>query len=842
MRVVEKIGSRVLGILSRVFGRPTGWKQAATVNCILLCIISIILIGLLITTAIQAGGIEDPVLFYEGSCKQKSASYLNFFLHLLINIVSTLVVSRKVKFIFITSPMCLPDLLNFASSNFFMQILNAPTRDEIDAAHQQGTWLEIGVSSARNVFRVSKFKTCCWIGLLVTSIPIHLLFNSTVFETEYRGSNYHLTIATEEFLNGGPFFPPGASLLTADASDHIFWTDFGYGTMGSVRNYTNKESATMRRLSSTATLGRTWDRIEASDCFEQYASNCNGLDRYGDVILVVDKPGGWTRNDMWQLLKLGYDALGYNDLFWDHLVPANAPNHLFYDTTCAMSEGVANYNVIYPGWSGSCLTDCAVALGWGSTNYDGNSPYPFFGDRKPSGNKILPILRPGSDTISVQYCLADQLESSCYVGVSKILLFAISLSIIIKTGIALLVTIVLSRRDQISLVTIGDSIASFLEKPDVVTVGSAGSSLYKSLIHVGPKRWQALNKWRSTVVPVYIWIASYLLFAISISICIYLLASPVVGDGSLRKALTGSFFASSTNPFITRNFTLLTGILTANSPQILLSASYLAYNNLFTRLQMTQEWAMYKTDYYPLRVTDPQGMQKSTYRLQLPYKYSVPLIVLSIFLHFLISNTIYVVVSFGGYLKIITDGLQPGLPDDSAVRVGFSPISLLVVPTIATFLVTIPIILGFKKLPRDMVIVGSNSLAISAACHASSLSQATLDIQTPSRHSNGNDISTAANKDNSIEITRRQSDEYTEMESTSMLRHHDQESIVGGNADSSDDIDVLGRIARSKIRWGVVQMPPDWYQAFTQDDETGHLSFGVEKDGVSPPEHGRWYA
>lgn len=91
MRVVKKIGSRVLGILSRVFGRPTGWKQAATVNCILLCIISIILIGLLITTAIQAGGIEDPVLFYEGSCKQKSASYLNFFLHLLINIVSTLV-------------------------------------------------------------------------------------------------------------------------------------------------------------------------------------------------------------------------------------------------------------------------------------------------------------------------------------------------------------------------------------------------------------------------------------------------------------------------------------------------------------------------------------------------------------------------------------------------------------------------------------------------------------------------------------------------------------------------------------------------------------------------------
>lgn len=65
-----------------------------------------------------------------------------------------------------------------------MQILNAPTRAEIDAAHAKGKWLEIGVSSARNALRVSKFKTCCWLGLLVSSIPIHLLFNSTVFETE----------------------------------------------------------------------------------------------------------------------------------------------------------------------------------------------------------------------------------------------------------------------------------------------------------------------------------------------------------------------------------------------------------------------------------------------------------------------------------------------------------------------------------------------------------------------------------------------------------------------------------------------------------------------------------
>ena len=68
----------------------------------------------------------------------------------------------------------------------------------------------------------------------------------------------------------------------------------------------------------------------------------------------------------------------------------------------------------------------------------------------------------------------------------------------------------------------------------------------------------------------------------------------------------GGFLPSDTNPLIGIEFTLLTGSLITNSPQLLLSASYLAYNSLFTRLQMAQEWATYGTGHHPLRVTDPQ--------------------------------------------------------------------------------------------------------------------------------------------------------------------------------------------------------------------------------------------
>ncbi|KAJ2996647.1 hypothetical protein NUW58_g906 [Xylaria curta] len=376
--------------------------------------------------------------------------------------------------------------------------------------------------------------------------------------------------------------------------------------------------------------------------------------------------------------------------------------------------------------------------------------------------------------------------------------------------------------------------------PDTNTAGLAGLDLNKILTNVGPSRWRVSNKRYSAIIPISIWAPSYFLFAISISICIYFLGTKDVSPTD------GDFFASSDNSFVQGRYTLLTGILIANSPQLLLSASYMAYNNLFTRLQMAQEWAMYGTGYSPLRVTVPQGMQKSTYRLQLPYKYRIPLIALSAFLHFLVSNTIYVVVSFGGYESHGNQhyGAGPGLPEDAAVLVGYSPKSLVAVPIVAAIVITIPILLSLKKFPPNVVIVGSNSLAIAAACHASSISQATgiLDTQTQSEHSDGGKISRVVDDDRSTEMQQSQSNEYTDIEPASMLCDHDPKSIIAGDAGAANNADVLGRIARSEIRWGVVKMPPEWYRTFTQDDEVGHLSFGVEQDEVLPPEPGKLYA
>jgi hypothetical protein len=86
----------------------------------------------------------------------------------------------------------------------------------------------------------------------------------------------------------------------------------------------------------------------------------------------------------------------------------------------------------------------------------------------------------------------------------------------------------------------------------------------------------------------------------------------------------------------------------ANMPQLLLSFCYFIYNAFFTRLQVEKEWNSYAGSFKPLRVSYPVGEQTSTYRLQLPYRWCIPLVALSTLLHWLVSNSIFIFVSEGG--------------------------------------------------------------------------------------------------------------------------------------------------------------------------------------------------
>ncbi|RYC64420.1 hypothetical protein CHU98_g1795 [Xylaria longipes] len=410
-----------------------------------------------------------------------------------------------------------------ASSNF-MQILNAPSREEVDKAHSKASWLVIGVSSVGNVFRVSRLKSCCWVALLLTSVPIHLLFNSAVFETDFRESDFHLTIATKEFTNDGAYFPPGASLLLPGYGFPVYVSDY----------YSHERSDTFQNISEIAADSGRWNKLEPSDCKEVYL-DCSGLKKYRDVVLIVNHEG-WIRDEMWSMQP--YDAT-----FWNPYVPSRERNHLFFDSQCMM---YASFNVT---GEATCVNLCSKAMGSASLIYgslqntDWNYSFQSDSVLDQINNAVHDaywhpisfnnVLNEGLN-LSVDHCLGQPLESTCRVGVSPILLLVVTICVIGKTSMAILATALLSRQDKTPLVTVGDAMASFIEKPESVTsvyctFGQAeirkAMASDSALVLSKARKWEAVPKLSILALPGHVWITSYLLCFVGIGVCTSLFAS-----------------------------------------------------------------------------------------------------------------------------------------------------------------------------------------------------------------------------------------------------------------------------------------------------------------------------
>jgi hypothetical protein len=53
---------------------------------------------------------------------------------------------------------------------------------------------------------------------------------------------------------------------------------------------------------------------------------------------------------------------------------------------------------------------------------------------------------------------------------------------------------------------------------------------------------------------------------------------------------------------------------------------------------------------------------------------------------------------------------------------------------------------------------------------------------------------------------------------------------------------LLEQISQSKIRWGVIRMPAEFYNEYECAEPYEHLGFSVEGDEISPPQYGKYYA
>ena len=170
---------------------------------------------------------------------------------------------------------------------------------------------------------------------------------------------------------------------------------------------------------------------------------------------------------------------------------------------------------------------------------------------------------------------------------------------------------------------------------------------------------------------------------------------------------------------------LPTTILIANLPQLAISYLYITFNNIFTCMLAGQEWMQYCQKRQPLRVTSPVGAQRSTYYLQLPYRYSLPLIVHSALISWLASQSLYMIS------VIIHDTDDSSKPDHIVSLCGYSPGAIKSVTIAGWSLILITIVLGLRRYPSGMPLASTSSGAISAACHprADDSQAAVLPIQ-----------------------------------------------------------------------------------------------------------------
>ncbi len=150
--------------------KGSSWKTAAFINTAAVACFSTVLVGVLAFGYARGRAVNSAFFIFRGDCDH--ATTLNFIAHAIINIAGTLIL---------------------ASSNFFMQIVAAPSRTELDSAHLLSRWVDIGIPSIRNFPYVSRFKRWSWVALLLSSFPIHFFLNSTTFLIHSASSKFHAT-------------------------------------------------------------------------------------------------------------------------------------------------------------------------------------------------------------------------------------------------------------------------------------------------------------------------------------------------------------------------------------------------------------------------------------------------------------------------------------------------------------------------------------------------------------------------------------------------------------------------------------------------------------------------
>jgi len=89
---------------------------------------------------------------FAGNCSR--IKNINLGLHLLLNALSSLFLG---------------------AGNYCMQVLVAPTGQEVRTAHESGRYFDIGIHSLHNFWHITRYRKIAWLGLGLCSTILHLM-------------------------------------------------------------------------------------------------------------------------------------------------------------------------------------------------------------------------------------------------------------------------------------------------------------------------------------------------------------------------------------------------------------------------------------------------------------------------------------------------------------------------------------------------------------------------------------------------------------------------------------------------------------------------------------------
>ncbi|KAJ5553974.1 hypothetical protein N7513_003933 [Penicillium frequentans] len=557
------------------------------------------------------------------------------------------------------------------ASNFGMQCLVAPTRRSIDQAHKSGQWLDIGVPSVRNLFRTSYGRSLLWLCLACSSLPFHLVYNSAVYAT---------TAASAYDIYAGP-----GSLAQKSLEELVI--DYGY--------YTSTPDSSFKELYGAAKSGNL-DRLDNYHCLNAFAQTYQTT--YEKLWVVSDSTKG---NNTYALIYtnpvFSPSGYGYGDL---------GP----YDWICPSS---AEYN---------CNSKALSAV------------------RTDISQNAWTVGSPGGrERFNVQYCMAMKKAQHCKLQYSFPLTMVVIVFNLIKASVLLYMWLGIP---EAPILTIGDAIASFLRRSDSYTrngcllsgaevrhMDRATSATLKKKPLRAPKIFDDKRRRWGSAASGRRWTFSVALWLLAILVCIALLKygiDEISARGSNLNAWTIQLGTANANTLINGTkwpTTLLANVIIANLPQLIFSCLYFAFNSLLTSMCLAAEWSGYANNRKSLRVSNnPQLSQRSNYFLSIPYRYALPLIVLSVTLHWLISESLFVVGIEAWDMNMMRE------PDSDLTTCGYSPVAILSSICVGALMFICLVGLSFQPLESAMPVAGSCSMAIAAACHP---------LFDPNRHEDG---------------------------------------------------------------------------------------------------------